>query len=40
VETNMQVVAYCESDLHLAMLKLFVEVDVRMPNMAMGKVGA
>ena len=40
VETNMQVVAYCESDLHLAMLKLFVEVETRMPNMAMGKVGA
>jgi hypothetical protein len=38
VETNMQVVAYVSSELHLAMLKLFVDISIRMPNMAMGKV--
>jgi hypothetical protein len=38
VETNSQVVAYVSSDLHLAMLRLFVDITVRMPNMAMGRV--
>jgi transcription initiation factor TFIIH subunit 4 len=38
VETNLQVIAYVTSDLHLAMLKLFVDLSVRMPNMAMGKI--
>jgi transcription initiation factor TFIIH subunit 4 len=38
VETNMQVIAYATSDLHLAMLKLFVDLAVRMPNMAIGKI--
>jgi len=36
VETNMQVVAYVSNELHLALLKLFVDVHVRMPNMVMG----
>lgn len=38
VETNLQVVAYASSDLHLAMLKLFVDINMRMPNMAMGRI--
>jgi transcription initiation factor TFIIH subunit 4 len=38
VETNLQVIAYVTSDLHLAMLKLFVDLAVRMPNMAIGKI--
>lgn len=38
VETNLQVIAYATSDLHLAMLKLFVDLAVRMPNMAIGKI--
>jgi transcription initiation factor TFIIH subunit 4 len=38
VETNNQVVAYLTNDIHLAMLQLFVEVIVRMPNMAIGKI--
>lgn len=33
VETNFQVCAYVQSELHLDMLKLFVEVSIRMPNM-------
>ena len=33
VETNFQVCAYVQSELHLDMLKLFVDVSVRMPNM-------
>eukprot|EP00602_Paraphysomonas_sp_CaronLab_P000242 CAMPEP_0185032126 /NCGR_PEP_ID=MMETSP1103-20130426/20001_1 /TAXON_ID=36769 /ORGANISM="Paraphysomonas bandaiensis, Strain Caron Lab Isolate" /LENGTH=358 /DNA_ID=CAMNT_0027567903 /DNA_START=342 /DNA_END=1419 /DNA_ORIENTATION=+ len=38
VETNFQVVAYVTSDLHLAMLSLFVDTRgmIRMPNMALG----
>lgn len=38
VETNNQVVAYLTSDIHLAMLQLFVELSVRMPNMALGRI--
>lgn len=38
VETNNQVVAYLSSDIHLAMLQLFVELSVRMPNMAIGRI--
>jgi transcription initiation factor TFIIH subunit 4 len=40
VETNFQVVAYFTSDLHLAMLSLFVDNRglVRLPNMALGQV--
>jgi transcription initiation factor TFIIH subunit 4 len=38
VETNLQVIAYVTSDLHLAMLKLFVDLAIRMPNMAIGKI--
>ena len=38
VETNMQVVAYLTSPLHLALLDLFVEFAVQMPNVAIGKI--
>ena len=38
VETNMQVVAYLTSPLHLALLGLFVEFSVQMPNVAMGRI--
>jgi transcription initiation factor TFIIH subunit 4 len=38
VETNFQVVAYVSSDLHLALLQLFVLVTLRMPNMAFGRL--
>lgn len=40
VETNFQVVAYFTSDLHLAMLSLFVDNRglVRLPNMALGQI--
>ena len=38
VETNFQVTAYVTSELHLEMLKLFVEVTIRMPNMAFGSI--
>ncbi len=38
VETNNQVVAYVSSELHLALLKLFVDVSIRMPNMAIGRI--
>ena len=38
VETNMQVVAYLTSPLHLALLGLFVEFAVQMPNVAIGKI--
>ena len=36
VETNMQVIAYLQSPLHLALLGLFVELTVQLPNVAMG----
>ena len=38
VETNNQVTAYLTNDIHLAMLQLFVDVTVRMPNMALGRI--
>ena len=38
VETNFQVCAYVNSELHLDMLKLFVDVSIRMPNMAFGSI--
>ena len=38
VETNNQVVAYLSSDIHLAMLQLFVDIHIRMPNMVIGKI--
>ena len=38
VETNLQVVAYMRSDIHLALLQLFVDVHVRMPNVAIGRI--
>jgi transcription initiation factor TFIIH subunit 4 len=36
VQTNNQVIAYVSSELHLSMLKLFVDITLRMPNMAVG----
>lgn len=40
VETNFQVVAYCSSDLHLAMLSLFVDTRgmISLPNMTLGQI--
>lgn len=38
VETNMQVIAYVNNELHLALLKLFVDVQIRMPNMVKGVI--
>lgn len=38
VETNDQVVAYTSSDLDIAMLKLFVDIRLRLPNMVFGKI--
>lgn len=38
VETNNQVTAYLTSEIHLAMLQLFVDIYVRMPNMALGRI--
>jgi transcription initiation factor TFIIH subunit 4 len=38
VETNLQVVAYVKNDLYFALLRLFVEVAVRLPNMVMGRL--
>lgn len=38
VETNMQVVAYACNDLHVGLLKLFIEIHVQMPNMIMGRI--
>ena len=38
VETNHQVVAYLTSELHLALLKLFVDFHVALPNMAIGRL--
>lgn len=36
VESNMQVLAYVTNDLHLALLRMFVDVNLRMPNMVVG----
>jgi len=38
VETNMQVIAYLRSPLHLALLGLFVELSVHLPNVAIGTI--
>ena len=38
VETNHQVVAYLTNELHLALLKLFVDFHVALPNMAIGRL--
>lgn len=38
VETNLQIVAYVTNDLYFALLRLFVEVAVRLPNMVMGRL--
>jgi transcription initiation factor TFIIH subunit 4 len=38
VETNLQVTAYVQDELHFALLQLFVEIRVRLPNMAMGRI--
>lgn len=38
VETNYQVVAYTSSNLHLAMLSLFIEHRARLPNMVVGVI--
>lgn len=38
VQTNFQVVAYLTSALHLAMISLFVDVRMRLPNMALGTI--
>lgn len=38
VETNHQVVAYLTSELHLALLHLFVDFQVALPNMAIGRL--
>ncbi|KAG5176605.1 transcription factor Tfb2-domain-containing protein [Tribonema minus] len=38
VETNFQVVAYTTSDLHVAMLTLFLELRARLPNMVIGVI--
>ncbi|RYH27773.1 hypothetical protein EON65_13245 [archaeon] len=38
VETNMQVIAYIHSDLQFSMVKLFVDVNMRLPNMAIGRI--
>ena len=35
---NLQVIAYLSTDLHRAMLEMFVEVHVMMPNMAIGRI--
>jgi len=38
VETNSQVSAYLTNDIHLAMLQLFVDITVRMPNLVLGRI--
>jgi len=38
VQTNCQVVAYSSSELHIAMLQLFVDVNMRFPNMVTGRI--
>ena len=38
VQTNCDVVAYISNDLHYAMLNIFVDVKIKLPNMAMGKI--
>jgi transcription initiation factor TFIIH subunit 4 len=38
VETNFQVMAYVVSDLYLAILRIFVDVGVRLPNAVLGQI--
>jgi transcription initiation factor TFIIH subunit 4 len=38
VQTNCQVIAYSFSDLHIAMLQLFVDITMRFPNMVTGRI--
>jgi hypothetical protein len=38
VETNLQVIAYVTSDLHVALLRLFIDISIRLPNMAIGRI--
>jgi hypothetical protein len=37
VETNLQVIAYISHPLHVALLKIFVDVSVQLPNMLLGR---
>lgn len=38
VETNLQVTAYVSTPLHVALLKIFVDVSVQLPNMVIGRL--
>lgn len=38
VETNMQVVAYVSNELHIALLRLFIDIHIKMSNMVIGKI--
>lgn len=38
VETNLQITAYVSTPLHVALLKIFVEVMVQLPNMVIGRL--
>ena len=38
VQTNNQVVAYVSNELHIAMLKMFIDIQIRMPNMILGRI--
>ena len=38
VQTNFSVVAYTRSELHIAMLSLFVDIRCRLPNAVMGHI--
>lgn len=38
VETNLQVVGYVSSELHISLLSLFCEIHIRMPNMVIGSI--
>jgi transcription initiation factor TFIIH subunit 4 len=38
VETNLQVIAYVTNDLHAALLRFFIDVQIRMPNMVIGRI--
>eukprot|EP01040_Poterioochromonas_malhamensis_P001897 gene1897-2030_t len=38
VETNLQVTAYVTNDLHVALLRLFIDIHIRFPNMIIGRI--
>jgi transcription initiation factor TFIIH subunit 4 len=38
VQTNNQVIAYVSTELHIAMLKMFIDIQIRMPNMILGRI--